>query len=273
MRLLTFTNRDLASNYNLNLLLPHIAHLYDIHLFVSDKVGKPNAVAPPAEQAQLRFFEQILPNQILFPELERQLRPPAGQLRTFEELARDYGCPLQSWNDVRTPESLDHIRTLAPDAVLSVRYGKIFPKAFLAIPKRGVINLHSGLLPNYRGVLAVFRALSNGDQQVYGTLHHIDDNTIDTGRIIGTAALPTDTSKSLLWHILNLYPTCTQMIVDGLAQLQEGLPGQSAEQPSDGAAYFTFPTADEWQIFQQKGWKVVDVTEYEAFIRKYSTPY
>jgi methionyl-tRNA formyltransferase len=271
MHLLIFTNRDLASNYNLNLLLPHIAHKYQIKVFLSDKVGRPDGPPPPEEQALLKFFEQTLPNNILFPELERQMRPAnIGQLHTFEEMSRHYNIPFQSWNDVRSPKSLDYLRALAPDAVLSVRYGKIFPKAFLAIPKRGVINVHSGLLPNYRGVLAVFRALDHGDKQVFGTLHHIDDNTIDTGRIIGKAPLDVDPSKSLLWHILNLYPACTQMVVDGLDQLEKGLPGPVAEQSLEGAAYFTFPTPEDWARFRQKGWKTVDLMDYEAFIRQYS---
>jgi methionyl-tRNA formyltransferase len=269
MRLFIFTNRDLASNYNLNLLLPHICPLFDIRVFVSDKVGKSSAEAPPEALQLLKFFEQQMPNQLLFPALEQQQREARGQLLTFEELSRHYNIPVVSWNDVRSEESLAQLREWAPDLVLSVRYGKIFPNRFLAIPKHGVINLHSGLLPNYRGVLAIFRALSNGDTHIYGTLHYIDDNSIDTGRVIGYGQLAVNPQQSLLWHILHLYPACTETIVEALSQIREGRTPAALSQQQENAAYYTFPTAAEIEAFKQKGWTWLDTAAYQDFMAQY----
>ena len=79
MRLIIFTNRDLASNINLNLLLPHISE-HVTHIFVSDKVGGKNT-NPPNELKELKFFEQTLLNDILFPQLDNQNRALIGKLQ------------------------------------------------------------------------------------------------------------------------------------------------------------------------------------------------
>jgi methionyl-tRNA formyltransferase len=68
-----------------------------------------------------------------------------------------------------------------------------------------VINLHSGLLPNYRGVMATFWTLLNGDKQLVTSLHFIDDSTIDTGGIIANSTLLVQQDESYLWHVLSLY--------------------------------------------------------------------
>ena len=284
MNLIIFTNRDLASNINLNLILPHIQQ-YVIKIFVSDKVGGKNT-NPPKELRQLKFFEQTLINDILFPQFEanvvRMSKPYYG---SFNELSKRYGIPIQSLNEVKSAETLDFIRSLKPDLILSVRYGKIFGNEFLKIPTHGVINLHSGKLPNYRGVLAVFRALMNGDAEINGTLHYIDDATIDTGGIIGFSSLKVDKAKSLFWHIMNLYPVSVDLVVSNMGKILMAHPetvGSGANtkgkavkklkttpQNTENAQYFTFPTQAEIDDFKQKGWVFMDVAEYEEVLRMY----
>lgn len=267
MRLLIFTNRDLASNINLNLILPHI-HPYVTHIFLSDKVGG-KTTNPPKELKELKFFEQTLINDILFPQLENQDRDVHGKYLTFNELGKEYDISIQSLNEVKSLETLDFIRSLKPDLILSVRYGKIFGNDFLKIPTHGVINLHSGKLPNYRGVLAVFRALMNGDNEINATLHYIDDKTIDTGGIIGFSTLKVDKTQSLFWHIMNLYPVSTALIVENIAKILRGGKMEIHSQNSDDAQYFTFPTHEEIGEFKALGWSFMEVGEYEAIVKRY----
>ena len=274
MRLIIFTNRDLASNINLNLLLPHIAH-HVTHIFVSDKVGGKNT-NPPKELKELKFFEQTLLNDILFPQLDNQDRDFKGQYLTFNELSKKYNVPIQSLNEVKSAEILDFIRSLQPDLILSVRYGKIFGNDFINIPRLGVINLHSGKLPQYRGVLATFRALMNGDTEIGCTLHYIDDATIDTGGVIGFSKLQVDKTKSLFWHIMNLYPASLEILTSTIDKILSKEPHSETgdkikthSQTDENAQYFTFPTHEEVAEFKQKGWSFMEVGEYEDILRRY----
>jgi methionyl-tRNA formyltransferase len=270
MNIIIFTNRDLASNINLNLLLPHISE-YVTHVFVSDKVGGKNS-DPPKELKELKFFEQTLFNDILFPQLDNQNREFKGQYLTFNELSKKYNIPIQSLNEVKSVETLDYLRSLKPDLILSVRYGKIFGNDFIKIPKQGVINLHSGLLPQYRGVLATFRALMNGDSELGCTLHYIDDATIDTGGIIGFSNLKVDKTKSLFWHIMNLYPASLDILtatIDKISLQGTKQPLETLSQTDENAQYFTFPTHEEVAAFKEKGWSFMEVGEYEEIVRRY----
>lgn len=255
----------------LNCLLPHV-HTSVKQIFVSDKVGKSTSVAPKGLR-EMKFFEQTLPNQLLFPQLDAQERPLDTKLLTFKELSKKYKIPLVSWNDVKTEESLAAIRALAPDLVLSVRYGKIFGNDFLNIPRLGVINFHSGRLPNYRGVLAIFRALANGDTHINGTLHYISDSSIDTGDVIGFSTLEVSPQQSLLWHILGLYPASVELVVHTIQQISEGIRPPALPQHEADSQYFTFPTEAEIAAFEAKGWRLYDVEEYELFIKQYVEEY
>jgi methionyl-tRNA formyltransferase len=269
MRLIIFTNRDLASNYNLNLLLPKLSK-YVVHIFISDKVGG-KITTPPKALRDLKFFEQEMPNDLLFPQLDSNASRELSEdkLLTFNELGIKYHVPVASLNDVRSAESLAMIADLKPDLVLSVRYGKIFGSDFLKIPKLGTLNLHSGKLPNYRGVLAIFRALNNGDETVHGTLHYIEDGTIDTGGIIGFSNLKVDKTRALLNHILDIYPASTELVVSTIEKIAKGERTSTQAQTTENAAYFTFPTQADVADFEQKGWSFVDVAAYSTFIRRY----
>ena len=267
MRLFIFTNRDLASNINLNLLLPHISD-HVVHIFLSDKVGGKTGDSPK-ELNELKFFEQTMLNDIFFPQLDNQNRSFESCYLTFNELSKKYNIPIQSLNEVKSVETLDFLRALQPDLVVSVRYGKIFGNEFLKIPKHGVINLHSGKLPQYRGVLAAFRALMNGDTEIGCTLHYIEDATIDTGGIIGFSKLAVDRNKSLFWHIMNLYPASITLITVAIDKILRGDVLKIQAQTDKNAQYFTFPTHEEVAQFKQLGWSFMEVGEYELLLRKY----
>lgn len=267
-KIIIFTNRDLASLVNLNCLLPSIHHLVS-HVFLSDKVGGAQKEVPFQLQA-LKFFEQNLPNELLFPAWEAAKRDLRGEhWFSFGELAQKYGIPIASCNDVRSPAALEQFRSLRPDLVLSVRYGRIFGAEFLKIPHLGVVNFHSGRLPEYRGVLAVFRALQNGDAEITGTLHFIDDGTIDTGRVLGTVSILAESNDSLLDHILRLYPAASDLLTSNIQRILAGEAIPTHPQDQGMPAYYSFPIEQEWQDFENKGYKIVDPKNYLAWMRRF----
>ena len=52
-------------------------------------------------------------------------------------------------------EFIDEIKSLNPDVICVVAYGKILPEEILNIPKLGCINVHGSLLPKYRGAAPI----------------------------------------------------------------------------------------------------------------------
>ena len=74
------------------------------------------------------------------------------------------------------------IKDLNPDLFIVVAY-KILPKSLLSIPKYGSINLHSSLLPKYRGAAPIQRAILD-EQDVTGVTTFLIEPKVDTGRIL-----------------------------------------------------------------------------------------
>lgn len=80
----------------------------------------------------------------------------------------------------------DPLRTLAskePDILFSVYYRYLLPPEVLRIPPLGCVNIHPGLLPEYRGATPTAWAMLNGETTFGITIHYMDA-TFDTGDIL-----------------------------------------------------------------------------------------
>ena len=88
----------------------------------------------------------------------------------------------------RSPEYRAHVASLKPDLLISAAYARIVPDDVLAIPTLGAINVHPSLLPDYRGVCAVWWALYEGCSRVGVTIHQMTV-PVDTGPILAQTAL------------------------------------------------------------------------------------
>ena len=247
MRITLLTNRDLASNFALNLLLPQLSSNHDLHVFCSDRVGSKPA-APGLATAL--FYEQTLPLELVFPLIDAQ--PKHGELLTFQGLNTFLVQPVTSLNQPNSSEGLGELAATEPDLVVSIRYGCILGAELLAAPTRGVLNLHSGRLPEYRGVMATFRAMLAGDEKLCSTLHWIDDPTIDTGRIISIQSHKRDPEHCYLANTIGLYPSGCKAILEAIGTIETGHE-PNAQAPRDTGTYYSFPDQASLEAFTEAG--------------------
>lgn len=80
-------------------------------------------------------------------------------------------------------EFIEEIKSLEPDVICVVAYGKILPKEILDIPRLGCINVHGSLLPKYRGAAPIQWAVINGDKTTGITTMYMDVG-MDSGDMI-----------------------------------------------------------------------------------------
>lgn len=261
MKITILSNRDLASCVALNHLLPMLSG-HSLRIFLSSRVGKKNGPKGPEALDTLKFVEQDLFNLLMFPLIDRSEQRSADGFLSFKGLERYLDAPIDELNDINGEGLLKYAET-DPDLVLSIRYGVILRDAAIAVPKQGVLNLHSGRLPNYKGVMATFRALLHGDSELNMTLHTIDDSGIDTGKIIAYSSFPVDLNKSYLWHVLGLYEGGCRLMATTAQKILSGDSVQGVEQSSlaEQGEYFTFPTVDELRKFTDLGFRLVDSDE------------
>ncbi len=268
MRITILVNKDLAGCLALNQLLPAL-HEHELSVFLSAAVGKQiSAHDVPEELLRLKFYEQQLFNDILFPLLDASHGHKSGRLRSFSSLQTLIGRPIEELRGINQSKGLARFAASAPDLVLSIRFGSILKDAALAVPQIGVLNLHSGLLPAYKGVMATFRALLQGDTRIGTTLHWIDDSSIDTGRIVATTVSPVVRDRSYLGHVLSLYDDGCSAMIAAVNTLAGGNSLASSPQ-SAGGNYFTFPTSQELASFREAGWQLVIPREIELVAKRF----
>ena len=78
---------------------------------------------------------------------------------------------------------IEEIKNMQPDLIVIVAYGKILPKEIIDIPKYGVINLHSSLLPRFRGAAPINAAIINGDKKSGVSIMYVEEE-LDAGAVI-----------------------------------------------------------------------------------------
>src|ERR1051325_11899099 len=115
---------------------------------------------------------------------ELKLQPSA-----VKELALEHSLPALQPERARDPQFIDEIRRLAPDLIVVAAYGQILPQALLDVPKFGCLNVHTSLLPKYRGAAPIQWAILNGDSETGVTIMKMDEG-MDTGAIVAMEKTP-----------------------------------------------------------------------------------
>lgn len=117
-----------------------------------------------------------------------------------KEYALEHNIPVYQPASVRTEETLNLIKDLNPDLIAVVAYGRILPKELIEMPKYGVINVHSSLLPKHRGAAPINAAIIHGDKEAGVSIMYIAEE-LDAGDVILTSKTEiTDEDNFLTLH-------------------------------------------------------------------------
>ncbi|MCI0832556.1 MAG: methionyl-tRNA formyltransferase [Chloroflexi bacterium] len=129
---------------------------------------------------------------------------PAGRGRmstapVVKAAAEELGLPVYQPASLKDGAVIDQIRAIAPELIVGVAYGQLIVPQVLAIPPKGVLNVHPSLLPRWRGASPVAAAIVAGDEETGVTIMLMDEG-LDSGAILSQtvrAVSDTDTSGSL----------------------------------------------------------------------------
>ena len=97
--------------------------------------------------------------------------------------AEEHGIDVYQPEKVKSEDTINLIKSLNPDIVIVVAYGKILPKQIIDMPKYGCINVHGSLLPKYRGAAPIQWSIINGDTVTGVTTMYMNEG-LDTGDIL-----------------------------------------------------------------------------------------
>jgi methionyl-tRNA formyltransferase len=150
-------------------------------------------------------------------------------------LAEKLKLPILQPARARNEKFIAQLHELKPDLIVVVAYGQILPQAILDLPKFGCLNVHTSLLPKYRGASPIQSAILNGETETGVTIMKMDAS-LDTGEIISqtrTPILPEDNFATLHDRLAQL----------GAELLVETIPNYVAgkilpkPQPAEGVSY------------------------------------
>lgn len=106
-----------------------------------------------------------------------------------KELALAHDIPVFQPVKLRDGTALAQIQALAPELIVVAAYGRFLPDDILACPKFGCINVHSSLLPKYRGAAPINWAVLNGETVTGVTIQQMAHD-MDAGDILAQEATP-----------------------------------------------------------------------------------
>ena len=147
--------------------------------------------------------------------------------------AQAHGVPVYQPEKLRDGSALALIQSLAPDLIVVAAYGRILPDDILACPPLGCINVHSSLLPKYRGAAPINWAILNGETETGVSIMYMAKD-LDAGDVIRQAVTPigeNEDAQALTARLADLgAETLSQVIRDLEAGMVSRMPQDHSAQ-------------------------------------------
>ena len=150
------------------------------------------------------------------------------QASPVKEYALSENIPVFQPVKLRDGTALACIRELDPELIVVAAYGRILPEDILAYPRYGCINVHSSLLPKYRGAAPINWAILNGEEETGVTIMHMAPE-LDAGDIIAQRATPIGPNETAPELFDRLAQMGGELLAETVAQIQAGTAPRRAQ--------------------------------------------
>jgi len=157
---------------------------------------------------------------------------------------------LEIDGNINSKGNLLKLNEFKPDLLISIAGNQIFKSALIGLAPLGCINLHTALLPKYRGLMPSFWVLKNNEKETGVSVFFVDEG-IDSGPILvqKRITIGTMTQSQLIAHSKKLG---MDAILESIEKIHTGkyelIPNPDAEK-----TYFSFPTAADVAAFKKSG--------------------
>lgn len=163
------------------------------------------------------------------------------QFTPVKELAVKYDIPVYQPNRIKENEEFyEEMKALNADVMVVVAFGKILPKEILELTKYGCVNVHSSLLPKYRGSAPIQWVILDGETESGVTTMLLDEG-VDTGDILLREVIQLDEKETGGSLHDKLSVIGGDLCVETLKQLEAGTvtPAPQGETPTRYAKMLT----------------------------------
>ena len=147
---------------------------------------------------------------------------------------------------VLNDKEYEFLKKLNPDIAIVVAYGKIIPKKFLNLTKKGFINIHASILPKWRGAAPIQRSIINLDEETGISIMKINEE-LDSGPISNIYKIKLDQNLNAMEVSEMLSLLAADKILENLDDIFEGK-SKFIDQDHSKASYAKKITKNEGQI-------------------------
>ncbi len=151
---------------------------------------------------------------------------------------------------INSKSSIDIIKSYKPDLLVSILGNQIFKEPIINLAPKGCINLHTALLPKYRGLMPSFWVLKNNEKETGVSVFFVDEG-IDSGEIIvqERVEIGNRTQEELIIYTKKLGMKAIIKSIDMIEKDEVKLiPNDSSKM-----TYFSFPTREDVLEFKRQG--------------------
>jgi methionyl-tRNA formyltransferase len=190
-----------------------------------------------------------------FTRLLARLATAKARRRSIGSLAGRASIPLLPTASVNDVAYVQRVRDLAPDVIVSVAAPEIFRDELLASARLGCLNIHSGRLPKYRGMMPTAWQLLHGERTVTITVHEMAPQ-LDAGAVLGVAELPIRPRERLSRLMIEGKREGARLLIRVLGELAAGT-ARHTELDMAQASYFPFPSREHARQLRRRGHTLV----------------
>jgi methionyl-tRNA formyltransferase len=153
----------------------------------------------------------------------------------FERLARELGVPYRCDDHINRPEMITWLRSQNAEVAISVNWRTVIGPEVLNLFPKGIVNLHAGDLPRYRGNATPNWAILNGEKQIFLTAHLMAEE-LDAGPVLAKRAIPITESTYVGELYRMLGESTPALLVEVAGGLEKGTitPRPQSTAPQDG---------------------------------------
>jgi methionyl-tRNA formyltransferase len=151
---------------------------------------------------------------------------------------------------VNHQDSVKKIQKFQPDLLLSILGNQIFKDPIINLAPKGCLNLHTALLPIYRGLMPTFWVLKNNEKYTGVSVFYVDKG-IDSGPIVIQKKIERGdrSQEELITHTKKIGMEAIAEAVD-LIELDKV---KLIENDANKKTYYTFPTKEDVRVFKENG--------------------
>jgi methionyl-tRNA formyltransferase len=155
--------------------------------------------------------------------------------------------------NINAEESLIIIKNYNPDLLISVAGNQIFKQPLIDLAPKGCINLHTALLPKYRGIMPSFWVLKNNEKETGVSVFFVDKG-IDSGPILVQKHIPITSDMTQAQLIKLSKKIGIDAIIEAIDLIQRGVYTLILN-PDEEKTYYSFPDRQDVKDFYKSGKK------------------